>query len=59
MKAKINFFGKQVGEHQNILLFVGAVVDNGTRKSILNYDIFFKVQVHVHCFINAIDVHTY
>ncbi|XP_061173427.1 uncharacterized protein LOC133182595 [Saccostrea echinata] len=28
MRAKINFFGKEVGEHQNILLFIGAVVDN-------------------------------
>lgn len=28
MKAKINFLGKEVGEHQNILLFLGAVVDN-------------------------------
>ncbi|XP_062574387.1 uncharacterized protein LOC134236235 isoform X4 [Saccostrea cucullata] len=28
MKAKINFFGKEVGEHPNIVHFLGAVVDN-------------------------------
>ncbi|XP_061164432.1 uncharacterized protein LOC133173456 [Saccostrea echinata] len=28
MKAKINFFGKEVGEHPNIVHFIGAVVDN-------------------------------
>eukprot|EP00105_Crassostrea_gigas_P033200 XP_011456474.1 PREDICTED: uncharacterized protein LOC105348641 [Crassostrea gigas] len=28
MRAKINFFGTEVGEHQNILLFIGAVIDN-------------------------------
>ena len=32
MRAKINFYGKEVGEHQNIILFIGAVVDNNASK---------------------------
>ncbi|XP_062597629.1 uncharacterized protein LOC134259048 [Saccostrea cucullata] len=28
MRAKINFFGKEVGEHPNIIHFIGAVIDN-------------------------------
>lgn len=36
MRAKINFFGTEVGEHQNILLFIGAVVDNNSSKLLRN-----------------------
>ncbi|XP_061168936.1 uncharacterized protein LOC133178201 [Saccostrea echinata] len=28
MRAKINFFGKEVGEHPNIIHFIGSVIDN-------------------------------
>ena len=34
MNAKINFFGKEVGEHPNILRFLGAVIDNDACKNI-------------------------
>jgi len=27
MKAKINFLSKEVGQHENVLAFIGAVVD--------------------------------
>ncbi|XP_062610978.1 uncharacterized protein LOC134272830, partial [Saccostrea cucullata] len=30
MRAKMNFFGKEVGEHPNIIHFIGAVIDNDT-----------------------------
>lgn len=36
MRAKINFFGTEVGEHQNILLFIGAVIDNNASKLVSN-----------------------
>jgi hypothetical protein len=32
MRAKINFYATQVGEHSNILRFLGAVVDDVSRK---------------------------
>jgi hypothetical protein len=32
MRAKINFYATQVGEHPNILRFLGAVVDDESRK---------------------------
>jgi hypothetical protein len=28
MRAKINFFGKEVGEHPNIIHLLGAVIDS-------------------------------
>ena len=34
MRAKINFFGKEVGEHPNIIRFLGAVIDNDACKNI-------------------------
>lgn len=33
MRAKINFQATQVGEHPNILRFLGAVIDDVSRKS--------------------------
>lgn len=32
MRAKINFYVLKVGEHTNILKFIGAVFDDNTRK---------------------------
>lgn len=32
MRAKINFYALKVGEHTNILKFIGAVFDDNTRK---------------------------
>lgn len=32
MKAKINFFAKEVGDHPNIISFLGAVVDSDACK---------------------------
>lgn len=34
MKAKINFFAKEVGDHPNIISFIGAVVDNDACKDL-------------------------
>lgn len=32
MRAKTNFYASKVGEHPNILHFMGAVLDDETRK---------------------------
>ncbi len=32
MRAKINFYASKVGEHPNFLHFMGAVLDDETRK---------------------------
>jgi hypothetical protein len=40
MMAKINFFATQVGQHANIINFVGAVTDEIHRK----YSVFFFYQ---------------
>lgn len=34
MKAKINFFAKEVGDHPNIISFIGAVLDNDACKDL-------------------------
>jgi hypothetical protein len=41
MMAKINFFATQVGQHANIINFVGAVTDNIHRK----YSVFFVLPI--------------
>lgn len=40
MRAKINFYASKVGEHPNILHFMGAVLDDETRK-------FFSQIIHL------------
>jgi hypothetical protein len=41
MMAKINFFATQVGQHANIINFVGAVTDKIHRK----YSVFFFLPI--------------
>jgi hypothetical protein len=41
MMAKINFFATQVGQHANIINFIGAVTDNIHRK----YSVFFSTNL--------------
>ena len=41
MKAKINFTGTKVGEHPNVLKFIGAVTsDDASKGHIINVNIF-------------------
>lgn len=40
MKGKINFFAKEVGDHPNIISFIGAVVDNDACKDL-------RLKIHI------------
>jgi len=41
MKAKINFMSKEVGQHENVLAFMGAVVDESGSRN-LSLKLYFK-----------------
>lgn len=44
LKAKINFFAKEVGDHPNIISFIGAVVDSDACKDqrVYIHDVYLK-----------------
>ncbi|XP_052280020.1 uncharacterized protein LOC127877806 [Dreissena polymorpha] len=48
MKAKINFYSMEVGEHENVISFVGAVIDNTDMGPFILFEYCSKGQLNDH-----------